>query len=557
MSSKSTFAGSAELPEGIENVIDYPSTLSDTDLWDLLEVSDPNGQTPIPSPTPEGSVPSFSADAYDSQNIEEFYDAELATPPPEEQLDWAGVGTVNKIPSTSSNHLDQTQTEMDIDPALLDNQSMFDNTADQYQPRMEIDPSLLSKILDTLPSQVNSQQATDDSWLLSTPAACVSNEHSDFGTFDSLYPDPEQALNATAPYQTSDLTVPYQASNATPTYQPDWTHETLDLFSDEPAASIDADLGLVLTYPNEPPVERETGVKTSERSLTALKGGKRSNQIKTFKTEKFYNVLPSIPEGWGGPEINGEPRFQYDEFGELIPGRQYTPEQILEFIYQNPRNLVLWIQTTPADSSRRYPHAKSDKCRFIGCPVKNHTIHKGFFRVAFDEHSQSKLKLDPYLCAGFVHLHCLEKFLNFPRICKERIVLPDSRRLPEGKNKMAVTRDHSELFEMVNHFKKKSQRPIPLEYSGTLCSALTEAHFGLEANVRDGMRQKRGGNHIGIHRGDVDKYAAFEESRPPRRPRVSKKRKSSSQEVEDELPDFDFEEVPDPRPTKRLRSRRT
>ena len=310
------------------------------------------------------------------------------------------------------------------------------------------------------------------------------------------------------------------------------------------------------TPPNDQHLSADTEIPPAprkEKKRPKVPLNKRKANIESIDTSKYYQRLPNTPRSWNPPNDNGMLTFQYNEYGELSTNK-FSPDQIEQYLYNHPLNydrngfflgknsrLTLWIQVTPADAGRRYPSASSDKCRFADCPIPHNTIRKGFFRVAFDEHGASGRQIDPYHCAGFVHLFCLEKFCDFPSICQILDVQPDRRNLPEGKNKMAITRDHEEMFEVVRTFIQSAQKPMPWDYEQTLSFRLTSKHLELEPKVRDTTREIRGGNHIALHKGDLDKFMEGENHKvaqrraapPAQKPKTSKRKRDIAEEEED------------------------
>jgi len=293
---------------------------------------------------------------------------------------------------------------------------------------------------------------------------------------------------------------------------------------------------------------------------TKKSGNKRPANIKNFNAAKFYEPLRCRPASWGSmnPET-GDQLFQYTEHGQLNPLHTFSTAQISEYIskhplhnlggFHNPKKsgLTLWVQTVPADSGNRYPEKHSDKCRFAECPDPHRTIRKGEFRVAFDEQHSRRRCTDPFHNAGYVHLYCLEKFFDFPQICKNFNVRPDTRALREGKNKMAITRDHASMEDLVLEFIAASvpwarfgngQRPKDY-YEYTLCSRLTAEHLARQPRHLQSIREKRGGNSIDIHKNNLDlcvanakllkeNRAALQKIEPKQK--VQKKRKANVME---------------------------
>lgn len=167
-----------------------------------------------------------------------------------------------------------------------------------------------------------------------------------------------------------------------------------------------------------------------------------------------YKPLPIAPTSW---DI-----FEYNRFGELEPGRTYSTQELERYLDNNPQHhaggtynrklggLTLWIQRTPQDSVAKYGHPEAGLCRFDDCE-HNNVISAGDVRVAFDELTKFMPDLNPQHNAGYVHLSCLEKKMNLPKICKDLDVKPEDRVL-EGKQKNhMILQDRTEL-EHVQRF---------------------------------------------------------------------------------------------------------
>ncbi|KAH7556118.1 hypothetical protein J3E72DRAFT_408292 [Bipolaris maydis] len=114
--------------------------------------------------------------------------------------------------------------------------------------------------------------------------------------------------------------------------------------------------------------------------------------------------------------------------------RTMSARQIHEYITQYPGdNLRIWIQPVASDSARRYASASHSHCRFEKCPMRKYTgkgtAEVGNYRVAFDEKHKTYGPgvVDPYDCVGYVHLYCMERFLDFAFICQIADVRVDQR----------------------------------------------------------------------------------------------------------------------------------
>lgn len=270
--------------------------------------------------------------------------------------------------------------------------------------------------------------------------------------------------------------------------------------------------------------------------IKPLKGSKnkRSANIRSINPAEWYETIPEKPKSWGS--INretGQKTFRYSSEGELTPGVTYTVPQILEYLGEHPLHsrfgpqgdidthrstLKLWVQKAPADSAHRYPTPVSSKCRFEDCPKDNNTITKGESRVCFDEINPDNYSFNPnpFHNAGYVHLYCLEHFLDFPDICKKLNVLPDSRQLAEGKNPMAINKDESSQAKIVKEFVKKSKpwsefdaskiRPANY-YEHTLAYKIASEHLKSQSSGVQNIRRKRDGNSLDVHKGNLHTYA--------------------------------------------------
>ncbi|KAE8451208.1 hypothetical protein EG329_004372 [Mollisiaceae sp. DMI_Dod_QoI] len=352
--------------------------------------------------------------------------------------------------------------------------------------------------------------------------------------------------------------------------------EQQDMLMQEDLQAYLSSLAPTTPTPTPAPMEQDDEFEAKKH------GNKRPLNIQNFDPSKFYEPLPSKPNAWGtiNPKTD-EPLFQYTAFGDLNPLLTYTASQFSEYIASHPLNristttkqsgLTLWIQTVPADSGRRYPNRASEKCRFAECPDSHRTIRKGDFRVAFDEQFSQSKTTDPFHNAGYVHLFCLEKYLDFPQLCKDFNVRPDIRILREGKNKMAITRDHPSMENIVRKFIVKSEpwnkfgtglRPTDY-YAHTLNYLLTKEHLDRQPKHLQRIREKRGGNSIDLHMNNLDEYvdnqrARKEETGKKRRreeKREKRKRVDNNEESDDVL-DEDVLQRGFTRPRASKRSRR-
>lgn len=234
----------------------------------------------------------------------------------------------------------------------------------------------------------------------------------------------------------------------------------------------------------------------------------RAAKIANYKPEENYTALSSAPASWQD--------FKYTIDGELERGKFYSVAQIEQFLYQHPLHntangydrknsgLIVWIQKNPADSARRYPTSLSSRCRFADCFAINNTINQGQYRVTFDEQSHQERNHDPHHNAGYVHLYCLEKHLDFPKLCANLNVRVENRNLPsepDAKNRMLMSSAAERITaeEFVNHcttfgqplgypFHQLPNRP----HEGTLAHKLAVVKVENEPTTQKRLREARG-----------------------------------------------------------------
>ena len=218
--------------------------------------------------------------------------------------------------------------------------------------------------------------------------------------------------------------------------------------------------------------------------------------------------------------------FEYTEDGELDPARLYTASEMNTFLFSHPlgADLAIRIQRNPPRSRPRYPTNHSHRCRFADCPFyPNNTINQGHWAVAFDELTTSHPDHDPYIVAGYAHLWCLERFADFPKICAELNIHPDTRKMPKehrGKNPMSLGTKAEEVC-VVKFIQACRNGAVPESYprfdmpdrpyEGTLTNRLACVKLRKEPKAVDGQRKARmklaeyEGSNLRTHLGDLNK----------------------------------------------------
>ncbi|KAK4464376.1 hypothetical protein QBC42DRAFT_263615 [Cladorrhinum samala] len=323
-----------------------------------------------------------------------------------------------------------------------------------------------------------------------------------------------------------------------------------------------------------------SGVPSKSPTAAVHEGKKLTHDRKNKYKDNDPSSIYDKPKGLGpwGPltqERFPQPMFQYNNsFAELQPYKTYTKDGLISFFmgigHPNPaRNLTLFIQNTPAQSNHRYVMGPSSgKCRYRHCPAPLNTILTGFWRVAFDEFSdQTGTLLDPFHNAGYMHLHCFEELfdlgylIHYGASYHSFSIRADVRHFPyESRNPMSISRDQADIVGAYNswvqeqkhrcdqlHLDNITKPPNVPQYDGFHPSArtphkyrlgyrLTLAQLSADVKTRALTREKRGGAHMGKHKGDLNLYVRL------RKQGFSEKKRKRAVEDEEEKVEEEEEE---------------
>ncbi len=213
--------------------------------------------------------------------------------------------------------------------------------------------------------------------------------------------------------------------------------------------------GLESSDGEETPIRRNPKVKLQNHLLPGDSSWQPNNKSLQLTKPNIgyvqngaYKPLRRAPKAWG--------HFRYTKDGELEPSDLFTAKEINHYLFEHPLHqkaqskrkskLVLRIHRNPPDSAKRFPTVHgSHRCRFRDCPALNNTINQGQYAVIFDELTADNPGHDPFLNAGWVHLYCLERFCNFPKICRslnvqveKRNFKHESSKFNKGNNRMRL-----------------------------------------------------------------------------------------------------------------------
>ena len=277
----------------------------------------------------------------------------------------------------------------------------------------------------------------------------------------------------------------------------------------------------------ERPTKRQQGNKTWIKLHQSQGRNRRTQNYLTFNPERVYSPLPKTPASWAS--------FSYTPEGELEAHRFYSVNKIQQYLTQHPLHqyrgtgesnsadgptpsLILWIQRNPADSARRYPYPSSNRCRFDKCFATHNCINQGQYRVALDEQGWKEANHDPQHNAGYVHLYCLEKFFDFPKLCRELDVRVEDRRLPHeptSTNRMMMSTSHevkvtAEFIQMCKYnngvpegYPHHNLKDRP--YEGTLTHRLALAKVEAQPyHLKLRQDRRTGGSTVPGHLGNLE-----------------------------------------------------
>ncbi len=330
------------------------------------------------------------------------------------------------------------------------------------------------------------------------------------------------------------------------------------------------------------PITRGWGVDRQKPWIktNSTKGkNSRAAKIADYKPEDHYTALACTPPSWQD--------FSYTSFGELQAGNTYSAAQLNRYLFEHPLHhtpsgfdskrsgLQFQIQKNPADSARRYPTYTSSRCRFEDCYGKNNCINQGQYRVAFDEQTFRDANTDPQHNAGYVHLYCLEKLLDFPLICANLNIRVEKRSLPrepDARNRMRLGRSAA-LEEVAKDFIHACERgELPADYpprnqwrhEGTLTHKLCLAKVEEDGPHRLRAIQERGEKgsiytqHLGNLEVESKERAKTRKHQNPQKPtaRPAPQRKRKHRDGNDDEEEEGEEEIGPRRTTRRTRARR-
>jgi hypothetical protein len=224
-------------------------------------------------------------------------------------------------------------------------------------------------------------------------------------------------------YDTASVSQSARGSKRAARHQPRHSSMSSNCTSSESASEP------VKYLPGEKP--KKVDAKPWIRTNANTEGDTRTAKINNWKNKYKYKPLPL------GEWSSGKHTFKYTKYEnvDFLTEAPMSTGKIKDYIMNYPcdtnKRLIIWLQKMPADQGRRYGSKQHSKCVFRDCPIQQYvegTISTGEYRVAFDEkHYTYGDEVDPFDCAAYAHLYCMENFLDFEQVCQAADVRVDTR----------------------------------------------------------------------------------------------------------------------------------
>ncbi|KAH6704519.1 hypothetical protein EV126DRAFT_335977 [Verticillium dahliae] len=252
------------------------------------------------------------------------------------------------------------------------------------------------------PAPVPAEQSPYQSLLLAAADHNSNVAKQAIGAAHGLLPNQQSNRLETPPYSVPASRLPSRPPSCMPSRAPSRAHSRIGT-----PAPLSLGLGLVpsrLATPASMALMPGRAKRTGIIPARQVKG--------EINYADYYAKLPETPAPWGGDDPY-RPKFQYTSQGMWKPNLCFDRGDLYEYMTARQTAgvpLTVWIQNCPAGSNARCPDRGTRQCRFSDCPAPSRSILKGWWRVAFDEHPEATgSELDPFHCAGFMHLFCFEK----------------------------------------------------------------------------------------------------------------------------------------------------
>lgn len=195
-----------------------------------------------------------------------------------------------------------------------------------------------------------------------------------------------------------------------------------------------------------------------------------------------YNIYRTIADDW--PGFPTQVGISYDSRGRLSPNVIFDRDTFFSYVEHHPLGKNLWfrLEKFPANckgfGAVSEDHPTYNKCRFKDCPSKEkgkRGFHDGTIRVAIEEvlgrlPRGERMENNPYFCAGYLHIDCLENLMDIGQLIRAGMLRPKPREFHEKEPHTSKTEPQvlCPPAKLVTCFEEFCKRVIQTQWDGYL-----------------------------------------------------------------------------------------
>ena len=195
-----------------------------------------------------------------------------------------------------------------------------------------------------------------------------------------------------------------------------------------------------------------------------------------------YKVYSTIPEVF--PQFPYRHGFSYDNRGRLAPDVLFDRENFARFIKYHPLGKNLWfrLEKSPANCKGfgifTCDHPTYNLCRARDCRSKekgHRGFHDGTIRVSIEEvlgrlPRGDRFDNNPYFCAGYLHIDCLENLVDIGQLIRAGMLRPMPREFHPKEPNTSKTEPQvlCPPAKLVTCFEEFCKRVLQLQWDGYL-----------------------------------------------------------------------------------------
>jgi hypothetical protein len=216
--------------------------------------------------------------------------------------------------------------------------------------------------------------------------------------------------------------------------------------------------------------------------VASVKG--QQSAINTQGKKVAYNIYTTIADTHPNFVRGLGYDFAYDSRGRLAEHVLFDRESFAAFITYHPlgKNLCFRLEKFPANCKGfgvfSGDHSTYNKCRAKECPSKEkggHGFHDGTIRVAIEEvlgrlPRGQRFDNNPYFCAGYLHIDCLENLMDIGQLIRAGMLRPKPREFHPKEPHTSKTEPQilCPPAKLVTCFEEFCKRVLQLQWDGYL-----------------------------------------------------------------------------------------